>query len=46
MKKIIMIGNSGIPSQTVLTCLSTLVEKLTVPAIRIREIRVDPRATS
>lgn len=37
---------SGAPSQTVFTCLSTLVEKLTVPAIRIREISVDPRATS
>jgi hypothetical protein len=46
MKKISIIGKSGTPSQTVFTCLSTLVEKLTVPAIRISEIRVEPRATS
>ncbi len=46
IKKIILIGNRGAPSQMVFTCLSTLVEKFTVPAMRISEISVEPSATS
>ena len=42
----IIIGNSGAASQIVLICISTIVEKLTVPATRIREIRVELKATS
>jgi hypothetical protein len=46
IKKIIIIGKRGAASQIVLICISTIVEKLTVPATRISEIRVEPRATS
>jgi len=46
IKKMIIIGKSGTASQIVFFCLSTIVEKLTVPATRISEISVEPRATS
>ena len=42
----ILIGKSGTASQIVFFCISTIVEKLTVPATRISEIRVEPSATS
>ncbi len=46
IKKIILIGSSGPTSQTVFVCTSPLVDRFAVPAIRITEIRVDPRPTS
>jgi len=45
-KKITLIGSRGPASQTVFICTSAIVEKLAVPAIRISEIRVEPRPTS
>lgn len=42
----ILIGSRGPASQTVFICTSAIVEKLAVPAIRISEIRVEPRPTS